>query len=147
MRFYILMFACFVSCAEQKTQTNNLQAVKDILIRERTAHLTKNVSMIIGDDTVINVNKGIVNYGTPESGRQRFTKYFSSVDFVKWDDVAPPIFIFSGDSTLAVVHVQKQVILKEPGGIETDTTDFAWTAVYQKINKKWGMVSVTSTNK
>lgn len=150
MRLFILMFGLFLfSCQQQARQkTNNLDAIKDILALERKAHLSKNASLLFSNDadTVLEINRGIVRKISPEQGRQRFQNYFNSVDFVKWDDVAEPIFHFSEDSTMAVVTIQKLVVIKEHGSVTNDTTNFAWTSVFCKNNGKWKLQVITSTN-
>ena len=53
---------------------------------------------------------------TKEKSRQRFTNYFTAVEFVKWDDVAEPVLQFSDDSTMAVAVVRKEVITRGSAG-------------------------------
>jgi hypothetical protein len=151
MRFsFALIILCLLACnaAENKT-TSNLDAIKAILDKERKSHLTKDVDLLLGEgmDTVLEANQGIVRTRTEDDYRISFGRYFNSVDFIKWDDIAEPIFFFSADSTMAAVTVQKQVIVKQPNGQKTDTADYAWTSVFRKQNDRWKLIVITSTNK
>lgn len=141
--------AISLSCTHAPLADNNLNAIKAILAQEQRAHLEKNVSLLFGTeaDSVLDINHGEVKKISPETGRQRFTNYFNAVDFIKWEDRAAPIFHFSADSTMAVVTIQKQVIVREITTSVIDTTDFAWTSVYEKKDGQWKMTMITSTQK
>lgn len=147
---FLLVIVLLISCREQRQQSNyNLDAIKNILTTERKAHLTKNASLLFsgGSDTLLEIKGGTVKKISPEEGRQRFQNYFNSVDFLKWEDSAEPIFSFSEDSTMAVVTIQKLVILKEHDSTTNDTTNFAWTSVFKKVKNKWKLEMIASTNK
>ena len=65
----------------------------------------------------------------------KFNKYFSSVEFIKWDDVTGPIIRFSKDGTLAYTIVDKIVQVTyqgKKGEMVRGETHFAWTAIYKK---------------
>jgi hypothetical protein len=150
----VLMVFLFSSCQPDQQgaaeQVSNLQAIKNILDTERRAHFEKNVGLLIpngADDSVLSINRGSVSYASAEKSRARFQEYFNAVEFIKWDDMRDPIFNFSNDSSLAAVTVQKLVVLREKATEKIDTTQFAWTAVYRKINNEWKMTVMTSTNK
>ena len=94
------------------------------------------------------VNRGLIKKPSYSNSRKRFQSYFDAVDFIKWDDVSPPIFSFSDDGTMATSIVDKLVINKnKQEGNRLDTTHYAWLAVYKKINGKWRMHRMGSTNK
>lgn len=61
-------------------------------------------------DDVVSVNRGIVSRPTKEETKKRFQSYFDRVEFVKWDDIAPPEIRFSNDGSLAYAIVQKLVV-------------------------------------
>jgi hypothetical protein len=151
MRLYIfLLIIGGFSCNTQvKEKSNDLASLKAILASQRTAHLNKDASLLISNtnDPLLEISGGKVNRVTAADGRKGFEQYLNSVEFVKWDDIAEPIFHFSDDSTMATVTVQKLVILKEHGATRNDTTNFAWTSVYRKQNNQWKMMVITSTNK
>ncbi len=149
---FVFVMISISSACETKTvnKVSELREIKKILDRERKAHLTKDIDLFfknsLATDTVFNVGKGRVRIPTLEESKDRFTKYFNAVEFIRWDDAADPIFLFSNDSTMATVIIQKQVILKDIAAAEIDTTNFAWTSVYRKKNDQWKMVAITSTN-
>ncbi len=154
MRNSIIAMAVFLAACQTDKQTDdrqisNLQAIKHILETERRAHFEKSVDLLLstGAEPFVSVDRGSVSYPSAEKSRERFQNYFNSVDFIKWDDMRDPIFNFSNDSSLAVVTVQKLVILREKATDKIDTTQFAWTAVYRKMNDEWKMTVMTSTNR
>lgn len=80
----------------------------------------------------------------------RISKYFGSVQFIKWDDTAEPIIRFSDDGSLAYAIVQKDVIVTYPdstGNAVNDTTHYAWSSIYRKQNGQWKVECNISTNK
>ncbi|MBK8496856.1 MAG: hypothetical protein IPL50_19080 [Chitinophagaceae bacterium] len=80
----------------------------------------------------------------------RYNGYFSSVDFIKWDDVSKPIINFSKDGTLAYTIVDKIVQISyknETGKTVYGETHFAWTAIYRKYGETWKIECVTSTDR
>ena len=75
-----------------------------------------------------------------EQNKKRIEPYFSSVEFIKWDDVAEPVIRFSDDGTLAYAIIQKQVIVSYPdsaGKKFIDTTNYAWASIYRKQKGEW----------
>lgn len=98
----------------------------------------------------ISVNKGRITFPTRQETLSRYHRYFSSVDFIKWDDVTDPIIQISDDRTLAYTIVDKIVIVSftnENGMTIEDSTHFAWAAIYRKYDGDWKIDSVTSTQK
>jgi hypothetical protein len=144
-----ILLAISLACTQAPIADNNLNAIKAILAQEQQAHLEKNVSLLFGpeSDSVLDINRGEVKKISPEAGKERFTNYFNAVDFIKWEDRAAPIYHFSADSTMAVVTIQKQIIVREISTSTIDTTDFAWTSVYEKKDGQWKMTVITSTQK
>jgi len=101
-------------------------------------------------DNFISVNRGIISKPKKEATISRYHGYFSSVEFVKWDDVTPPIIKFSNDGSLAYTIVDKIVTVTykdKDGNSETGETHFAWTAIYKKYGDEWKIEAVTSTSK
>lgn len=101
-------------------------------------------------DHFISVNKGIISKPKKEATISRYHGYFSSVEFVKWDDVTPPIIKFSDDGSMAYTIVDKIVTVTykdKEGNTQTGETHFAWTAIYKKYGDEWKIEAVTSTNK
>lgn len=147
---HILAILCLISCNQPDLAADE-KAIRELLKKEQQAHLEKNIDLLLSNGTpeTIVVNRGIVSVPTEEQNRARFTHYFGSVNFIKWEDTADPIIRFSDDSSLAYAIIQKQVILtlKDDVTAKPDTTDFAWMSVWRKMDGKWKMESIVSTNK
>ena len=98
----------------------------------------------------ISVNRGIISTPKKSETISRYHGYFSSVEFLNWDDVSEPIIRFSNDGSLAYTIVDKIVAVTqkdEQGKISTSKTHFSWTAIYKKYDDGWKIDCVTSTNK
>ncbi|MHC4379142.1 MAG: hypothetical protein ACYS26_21285, partial [Planctomycetota bacterium] len=81
-------------------------------------------------DQFISVNRGLISTPSKEETISRYNSYFSSVDFVKWDDLNEPFIKFSDDGTMAYTVVDKIVQVNynaDDGSVLTDSTYFAWT--------------------
>jgi hypothetical protein len=98
----------------------------------------------------ISVNWGVVSNPTIEENTESFQNYFNNVEFVKWDDLKPPIIRFSDDRSLVYTIVEKEVAVKYKNKEESEvleTTSFAWVAIYKKYGNEWKIDCVASTNK
>ncbi len=101
-------------------------------------------------DNFISVNRGLISSPKKEETISRYNGYFSSVEFIKWDDVTEPIIRFSDDRSMAYTIVDKIVSLTykdETGNTVEGKTHFAWTAIYKKYGEQWKIDCVTSTEK
>lgn len=148
----ILTFECFISCTQKPDLVKEETAIRNLLQQERKAHFDRNTDLFIQEfaESMIQVNRGVVTAPTKDQHRERIGKYFGSVQFIKWDDVAEPIIRFSDDASLAYAIIQKQVILTYPdsfGNSFTDTADYAWVSVYRKYKGAWKVEANISTNK
>ncbi len=146
--FILLIINPGCNSTEQKS-FNSLIELNLVLESERNAHLNKDVDLMLSNmaDTLFDINRGSVRRLSIEDNRKRFTEYFNSVKFIKWENVTDPIFYFSNDSSVANVVLQKQVIVKDLSNNIIDTTNFAWTATYKNINNHWKLFVITSTLK
>lgn len=157
MKIIINFFALcglFVYSACHQSPTIDFEKEKAILLQldeqAREFHFTKNAKdMVDGfSSDYITISKGVISRPTYEDRFKRFEKYFNSVDFIKWDNVTPPVVRFSDDASVAYVVIDKLVVLtlkEQPE--KPDTTHFAWLSVFKKINGKWTFDCVASTNK
>jgi len=147
-----LMAFC-ISCSNSSRDFSKERAeITALLEQERKAHFDRNVELFMSEfsDSMINVNRGIVTAATEEQHKERIGKYFGSVQFIKWDDVAEPIIRFSDDGSLAYAIVQKEVIVTYPdsfGNSFTDTTNYAWVSIYRKEKGEWKVEANISTNR
>ena len=152
MHFLILtiMVFIFVSCSKQVDLDHERKVLTQLLEQERTAHFENDVDLFVSEfaDTSISVRRGVVKPQTPAEAKKRIETYFNSVEFIHWDDVAPPIIDISDDGSLAYAIVQKNVVLtyKDTLGVPlTDTTHYAWITIYKKLAGEWKMVCNAST--
>lgn len=101
-------------------------------------------------DNFISVNKGLISSPKKEETISRYNGYFSSVEFIRWDDVTEPIIRFSDDGSMAYTIVDKIVSLTykdKIGNTIEGKTHFAWTAIYKKYGDQWKIDCITSTDK
>ncbi len=142
-------FGCDSNAPFDKEQAT--QEVLQLHHAQRDYHVNKKAeefARLLSDDH-ISVNRGLISRPTYEENFQRFTNYFNSVEFIKWDDLVEPVIRFSDDGKLAYTIVDKEVILQyegEGGEVLQDTTHFAWTAIYRKGEDGWKIEHVASTN-
>lgn len=133
---------------------HDLEAEKNAIMvlhnKHRQAHFEKNIEMLLENNAadLMQVNRGVIRKDSMEESAKRFRNYFDAVEFVKWDDVEPPVFSFSDDATMATTLVNKLVVLKlKQENYRLDTTYFAWMAVYKKTKGQWELHRIASINK
>lgn len=119
---------------------------------QKTAHLTYNAELMVGDspERPITVQRGNVVKRTRADDLARFKAYFESFKFLEWEDIVPPVIRISKDGTMATKIVQKRVrgISKDKDGKEiTEHVVYAWLEVLEKIDGKWRLVTIASTEK
>lgn len=116
----------------------------------RAAHFAYDAAALVAPhaDGFISVGDGRVNRPSKDQSRAMFQRYFDSVAFKMWDDIAPPVVTLSHDATLATVLVQKRVRLApkaKPDGPATET-DWAWVETWRKQDGAWRMQMIVSTS-
>jgi len=150
----ILLVIALTSCSNQKgfDRDTETKAILELHNLQRDYHFNKDsisFANLFSKD-FISVNKGVISRPEKNETISRYNSYFSSVEFVKWDDITEPIIKFSEDGTLAYTIVDKivKVTSKNPLGetIESET-HFAWTTIYKKYGNAWKIDCVTSTEK
>jgi hypothetical protein len=149
-----LILGILLSC--NKAMEVSLSVEKEKILElhnlQRDYHFNKDSVAFVNQlsDNFISVNKGKITSPKREETLRRYHQYFSSVEFIKWDDVTPPIIKFSDDRSLAYCIVDKIVLLtymdENKNKIEQET-HFAWTTIYRKYGKEWKIDSVISTEK
>ena len=118
----------------------------------RTAHLEKRADLLAGGfaDTVLMVRGGDIEVQTPASMRPRMQAYFDRSTFQEWDDIEPPRIRISPDGRMAWAIVHKRVRLTAPdstGAIIADHTVFAWVELYEKLDGRWRLMGVVTTDR
>lgn len=151
-QYIILLTVIAFSCNSKTDLAVEEKAIRSLMKQERKAHFEKNVDLFVSEfaDSMISVNKGKVTKLSVGQNKKRIDPYFSSVEFIKWDDVAEPVIRFSDDGRLAYAIIQKQVILSYPdssGKRLIDTTNYAWASIYRKQRGEWKVECNISTNK
>ncbi len=119
---------------------------------QRTAHMTYDAELLLGDspERPTTIQRGNVFKRTRAEDLARFKAYFGSFKFIEWDDIVPPVINLSRDGTMATKIVQKRVrgFLKDKDGINiSEHVVYAWLEVLEKINGKWRLVTIASTEK
>ena len=145
---FLLLIAS--SCTSRPDLEAEKAAIMVLHQEQRQAHMEKNVALLLKDSLTdyTELNRGYIKKPTYAESRARFQSYFDAVDFIKWDDVAPPVFSFSDDATMATTIVDKEVITRDKSGDQhLDTTRYAWMAVYKKSDGKWRLHQMTSTSR
>ncbi|MDT0552707.1 hypothetical protein [Urechidicola vernalis] len=155
MKYLILLVAIsFVSCTDriQFDRDKETKVILQLHNAQRGYHFDKDSISFANQlsENFVSVNRGIISKPKKSETIARYNSYFSSVEFVKWDDVTKPIIKFSENGTLAYTIVDKivKVAYKDQTGktIE-DETHFAWTAIYKKYGNEWKIDAVISTEK
>jgi hypothetical protein len=149
----ILIFS-FNSCEDVK-EVNELEEKEKILELhnlQRKYHFEKMAEEFASLMSIeyISVNKGEIKKPTKGDNIKRFSDYFNSVEFEKWDDIKPPIIRFSDDYTVAYTIVNKEVVVKylnENKEMTKQQTEFSWVTIYKKHIDGWKIDCVASTNK
>ena len=156
-RFFLLFFvsifsfSCHKRAAQVDTSEDRLKILQ-LHKEQRKYHFDKDSIAFANQlsDHFISVNKGVISRPQKEETISRYNGYFSSVEFIKWDDVTDPIIHFSDDGTMAYTIVDKivEVNYKDEDGQKVEgNTHFAWTAIYKKYGDDWKIDCVTSTEK
>ena len=151
-----LILILFISTSCSKSELIDKLEEKDKILKlhnaQRDYHFNKDSISFANQlsENFVSVNKGIISTPKIEETISRYNGYFSSVEFIKWDDVAEPIIKFSDDGSMAYTIVDKIVTLTykdQNGNTVEGETHFAWTAIYKKYGDKWKIDCVTSTQK
>ncbi|SMD34658.1 protein of unknown function [Reichenbachiella faecimaris] len=150
----VLIISSLQSCQLKKDVSFEEEKEKIMAMHhaQRDYHFNKD-SIAFADqhsENFISVNRGQITRPKREASITKYNRYFSSVEFLKWDDVSEPIIKISDDGTMAYTIVDKIVTLTyqdESGETVEGSTHFAWTTIYKKYGDEWKIECVTSTNK
>lgn len=117
----------------------------------REDHFNRDAAAMVAGfaEDFTNVAHGKVQKPAREASLTRLRDYFGRSTFLEWDDITPPVIKVSDDTTMAYVIVHKRVRLLSKGedGKATEAIEvFAWIALYRKIDGKWQLTAVASTN-
>ncbi len=154
MPFTILVSVILLTACDDGKEALDLEKERQEILRiqelQRSYHFNKDSVSFAESQAadMISVNRGDVSYPTREENIRRYNNYFSSVEFIKWDDSSEPVIRFSPDGKLAYSIVQKEVVLEyeEDGKSVESTTNYSWVAIYRKGDNGWKIECVASTN-
>lgn len=151
---FTLIFLTLSSCNDGKKVDFESEKEKILKLHnaQRDYHFNKDSIAFANQlsKNFISVNKGVISSPKKSETISRYHAYFSSVEFLEWDDVSDPIIKFSDDGTMAYTIVDKIVAVSrqnENGDSIKGKTHFAWTAIYKKYGDQWQIDCATSTNK
>lgn len=148
----ILTLIIISSCTQSIDLDKEKEAIMALHNAQRAHHLNNNAEEFVNQFSAhfYNIDRGRILQPTKEENTKRFSSYFGSVEFIKWDDVREPIISISDDGSMAYTIVEKIVILKYPTSEGTelvDSTHYAWTSIYKKYDGLWKLDCITSTKK
>lgn len=120
--------------------------------QQKTAHLTYNAELFVEmfAENLTQLQRGNSVTRTKAENLARFKTYFAGFKFSEWEDTRPPVIKISKDGTMATKIVQKSVkgtYKNEKGEDQTDHTIFAWLEVWEKIDGRWKVSTVASTER
>lgn len=133
-------------------RVSDMAAILKMHEQQKVAHLTYDAEMLVNlsVDNALEVSRGSVASPTRAEALARFKRYFSSFKFSEWEDIVPPVIAISKDGTLATKIVRKRVrgsYRNEKGEEVSSNTVFAWLEVLEKIDGKWKMTVIATTDK
>nr|WP_321232753.1 nuclear transport factor 2 family protein [uncultured Psychroserpens sp.] len=150
----VLIVLITTSCVKENKFNTSEEKSKILKLHnaQRDYHFNKDSIAFVNQlsNQFISVNRGLITRPKREETISRYNRYFSSVEFVKWDDVTEPIIKFSDDGTMAYTIVDKIVTVtykNEEGDEIEGSTHFAWTSIYRKYDEEWKIDCSISTNK
>lgn len=151
----VASFAVLLTVLAFSANAQNSKALAELTKlheQQKTAHMTNNADLFIEmfAENLTQLQRGSATVRTKADNLARFKTYFSGYKFIEWEDIVPPVFKISKDGTLATKIVQKRVrgtYRNEKGEDESDHTIFAWLEVWEKINGKWKVITVASTER
>jgi len=140
-------------CAARPDLARERAALLELHEAQRRAHLAEDAEALVAlfADDYFELADGVLRCPTAEESRARFGRYFEAVEFLAWEDVAPPEIELAADGTLATMTVRKLVRLRtrDADGTERlERTLYAWLASCAKdADGRWRLASVTSTRR
>jgi hypothetical protein len=145
MLLLLLTFSCHQQVDMEKERLRILESNE----RQRRAHFEGNAGLLAQEmaDTVYTVQRGDIRVETRIDMLARWKDYFEAVQYSKWDDLQPPVIHFSEDATMATLAVKKITVsrLVDNESSPIDTTFFAWTSGYKKVDGEWKIYTIAST--
>lgn len=151
----VTSFLFFMGSCKRDEKVSKEDARNEILqlhYAQRDYHFNKDSIAFLNQlsNNFISVDEGEISKPENKDILTRYHKYFSSVEFVKWDDVTEPIISLSEDGTMAYSVVDKIVEISffdEDSVKQSGSTHFAWVAIYRKYGEQRKIECVASTER
>ena len=142
----LIVFLLIMGCQAPTDHARDRELLLQSNENQRRAHMENNADLLLAEmaDTLTTVQRGAIRIEAKGDMYGRWQSYFASVKYLAWDDLEPPIIELANDGSLASVSVRK-ITIASSDGAPVDTTFFAWTSNYRKINGAWKIYQVTST--
>ena len=153
MKFiYIISFVSLLFLPGCHSPGDKSSAINDILKLNddhRNAHLEGDAELFVKqiDDSLTIIQDGEIYMSAHQEVYDRFSAYFKTVQYFKWDDLVPPEIVLSDDGSLATLTTKKIVIiqyLSDNNNSQIDTSQWAWLASYALKNNQWKMTAISS---
>ena len=145
----LLISLVICSCQQPVDLDKERSLILESNNRHREAHFSGDYELMMQDmaDTVFIVQRGDTRIETMDMMLKRWEAYFAVVKYSRWDDLQPPKIDISKDASMATMSVKKiTVSTRETSeGLIPDTTYFAWTCMFKKIQGEWKIYSMAST--
>ncbi|MSR63589.1 MAG: hypothetical protein EXS08_14220 [Planctomycetes bacterium] len=148
-----LLLVLLVGCAARPDLARERAALLELHEAQRCAHLAEDAEALVEllADDYFELADGVLRRPPREESQARFQGYFDAVEFLAWEDIAPPEIELSADGSLATMAVQKVVRLRtreEDGTEHIERALYAWLATCAKdAAGRWRLASVTSTRR
>lgn len=139
-------------CAATAGRPDDRAALLALHEAQRRAHLAEDAAGLVAlfADDFVELREGVLVRPTRAASEARLRRYFEAVEFLAWDDLAPPEIRLSDDGTLATMAVQKLVRLRTvgaDGSPSVERTIFAWLATCVREEGGWRLAGVVSTRR
>lgn len=138
-------------CAGPRTDPR--EALLELHDAQRRAHLAEDAEGMADllADGFVEVRDGQRLVVARADTIARFRRYFDAVEFLAWEDLAPPAIELARDGSLATMAVEKLVrcrVRDENGAPHVERTLFAWLATCAPgPDGRWRIVQIASTRR
>ena len=146
--FLPALLIAIVSCV-QESNTDYKSELLSLHEIQRKAHLENDADLLVSvmADTLTMVQSGTVQSVAKEDVRTRFSQYFKTIHYKKWDNIKTPILSISDDGSLATMTVEMEMeTASVVDGVKGEYSKgyWAWIAIYKKIEGEWKLFSMSS---
>lgn len=141
-----------LACTSQEREHTWRHRLLELHEAQRRAHLAEDAAGLVAlfADDFSELRDGVLTRPTRAESEARLRRYFDSVEFLAWDDLAPPELRLAADGSLATVAVQKLVRVRTTdadGQPLLERTLFAWLATCVREGERWRLASIASTRR